>query len=42
MINLIFPKYGIAPEKIEQKSLDSNVGKYFRDLHDFARLKKVN
>ena len=32
MSNIIYPKYGIAPEKTEQKSLDPNVGEYFGRL----------
>ena len=34
-------KYGLPPEVIGEKSLDPNNGKYFREVHDFARLKKV-
>ena len=34
-------KYGLMPEFIEQKSLDPNNRKYFQEVYDFARLKKV-
>ena len=39
--NLISPKYGVAPEKTEQKSLDPNIGGYFKDVYDFVRLNKI-
>ena len=41
MNNIVTPKYDIAPEKTEQKSLDPNVGEYFREMFDFVRLKKI-
>ena len=41
MNHIISPKYGIAPEKIEQKSLDPNFGEYFREVYVFVRLKKI-
>ena len=31
-ILLISPKYRLAPEKIEEKSLDPNDGKYFQEV----------
>ena len=34
-------KHGLPPEVIKEKSLDLNDGKYFREVHDFARLRKV-
>ena len=34
-------KYGIAPENIEEKSLDPKDGKYFQEVYDFMRLKKI-
>ena len=40
MNNIISPKYGIAHEKAEQKSLDTNIGDYFKEVYDFVRLKK--
>ena len=41
MNNIISMKYGVAPEKTEQKSLDQNVGESFKGLYDFVRLKKI-
>ena len=34
-------KYGVSPETIEKKSLDSTDGEYYRELYDFLRLRKV-
>ena len=34
-------KYSLLPEVIEEKSLDLNNGKYFWEMYDFARLRKV-
>ena len=34
-------KYGLRPEVIEEKSLDPNNRKYFWEVYDFARLKKI-
>ena len=34
-------KYVLPPEVIEEKSLDLNNWKYFREVYDFARLWKV-
>ena len=33
--------HGLPPEVIEDKSLDPNNGKYFREVYDFARFKKI-
>ena len=41
MNNVISSKYGLAPEKIEERSLDPNDGKYFQKVYDFARLRKI-
>ena len=41
MNNVISSKYGLAPEKIEERSLDPNDGKYFQEVYDFARLRKI-
>ena len=41
MNNIISPKYDIAPEKTEQKSLDPNIGDYFKEVYNFIRLKKI-
>ena len=34
-------KYGLRPEVIEEKSLYPNNRKYFWEVYDFARLKKI-
>ena len=34
-------KYSPLPEVIEEKSLDLNNGKYFQEMYDFARFRKV-
>ena len=34
-------KHGLPPEVIEDKSLDPNNRKYFREVYDFAWLKKI-
>ena len=34
-------KYGIPPETVEKKTLDSTDGEYYRELYNFLRLKKV-
>ena len=34
-------KYVLPPEVTEEKSLDLNDWKYFREVYDFARLRKV-
>ena len=41
MNNVISPNYWLAPEKIEKRSLDPNAGKYFQEVYDFARLRKI-
>ena len=41
MNQTISTKYGVAPETVKKKSLDSENGEYFRELYDFLRLKKV-
>ena len=41
MNNVISSKYGLAPEKIEERSLDPNDGKYFQEFYDFVRLRKI-
>ena len=33
--------HGLPPEVIEDKSLDPNNEKYFREVYDFARFKKI-
>ena len=34
-------KYGITPENIEEKSLDRKEERYFQEVYDFVRLRKV-
>ena len=34
-------KYGITPENIEEKSLDRKEARYFQEVYDFVRLRKV-
>ena len=34
-------KYQLAPETIEKKSLNPNDGKYFQEIYDFMRIKKI-
>ena len=41
MNNIISPKYGIAPEKTEQKSLDPHIGEHFKEVYDYVRLKTI-
>ena len=41
MNNVIPLKYGLAPEKIEERNLDPNNGKYFKQDYDFVRLRKI-
>ena len=40
MNKTVSAKYGIAPENIEERSLDPKDGKYFQEVYDFMRLKK--
>ena len=37
----ISTKYQLAPETIEKRSLNPNVGKYFQEIYDFMRLRKI-
>ena len=34
-------KYGFAPETIEKRSLNPKDGKYFQEIYDFVRLRKI-
>ena len=34
-------KYKLAPETIEKRSLNPNDGKYFQEIYDFMRLRKI-
>ena len=40
MNKTVSAKNGIAPENIEEKSLDPKDGKYFEEVYDFMRLRK--
>ena len=37
----ISTKYNLAPETIEKRSLNPNDGKYFQEIYDFVRLRKI-
>ena len=37
----ISTKYNLAPETIEERSLNPNDGKYFQEIFDFVRLRKI-
>ena len=41
MNETISTKYELAPETIEKRSLNPNDGKYFQEIYDFMRLKKI-
>ena len=41
MNETISTKYGLAPETIEKRSLNPNIGKYFQEIYDFVRLRKI-
>ena len=41
MNNVISPKYGLVPEKIQERSLGPNDGKYVREVYDFVSLRKI-
>ena len=41
MNETISTKYELAPETIEKRSLNPNGGKYFQEIYDFMRLKKI-
>ena len=41
MNDTISTKYELAPETIEKRSLDSNDSKYFQEIYDFMRLRKI-
>ena len=34
-------KYNLPPETIEKRSLDPNDGKYFQEIYDFIRVRKI-
>ena len=37
----ISTKYSLAPETIEKRSLNPNYAKYFQEIYDFVRLRKI-
>ena len=41
MNETISTKYGLAPETIEKRSLNPNDGKYFQEIYNFVRLRKI-
>ena len=41
MNETISTKYNLAPETIEKRSLNPNDGKYFQQIYDFVRLRKI-
>ena len=41
MNQIISTKYQLAPETIEKRSLDPSDGKYFQEIYDFMRIKKI-
>ena len=41
MNETISTKYQLAPEAIEKRSLNPNDGKYFQEIYDFMRLRKI-
>ena len=41
MNQTISTKYHLAPETIEKRSFNPNDGKYFQEIYDFVRLRKI-
>ena len=41
MNEAISTKYQLAPETIEKRSLNPNDGKYFQEVYNFIRIKKI-
>ena len=41
MNGTISTKYNLPPETIEKRSLDPNDGKYFQEIYDFIRVRKI-
>ena len=41
MNETISTKYQLLPETIEKRSLNPNDGKYFQEIYDFMRLRKI-
>ena len=41
MNETISTKYQLAPKTIEKRSLNPNDGKYFQEIYDFMRIRKI-
>ena len=41
MNETISTKHQLAPETIEKRSLNLNDGKYFQEIYDFTRIRKI-
>ena len=41
MNKTISRKYQLAPKTIEKRSLNPNDGKYFQEIYDFMRIRKI-
>ena len=41
MSKTISAKYQLGPETIEKRSLNPNDGKYFQEIYDFMRIRKI-
>ena len=41
MNETISTKYGFAPETFKKRNLNPNDGKYFQEVYDFVRLRKI-
>ena len=41
MNKTISTKYNLAPETLEKRNLNPNDGKYFQEIYDFVRLRKI-
>ena len=41
MNETISTKYNLMPQTIEKRSLNTNDGKYFQEIYDFVRLRKI-
>ena len=41
MNETISTKYDLMPQTIEKRSLNTNDGKYFQEIYDFVRLRKI-
>ena len=41
MNKTVSTKYNLAPETLEKRNLNPNDGKYFQEIYDFVRLRKI-